>query len=107
MIIKNAEVAEVDLGKGVSKKVFASGGSMTTVQFSFEKGAVGTPHTHPNEQVGYVLEGCFELVLAGEKSILRAGDSYYVPPGELHGVIALEKGALLDVFTPQREDLHE
>ena len=107
MVIINADIAEVDLGEGVSRKILSSGGKMMTAQFRFEKGAVGTPHTHPHEQVGYVVEGRFELLLAGEKTIIAAGDTYYVPPGEVHGVIALEDGVLLDVFTPQREDFLE
>ncbi len=104
MVIKNADIAAVDLGKGISRKVLSSGGKMMTAQFSFVKGAVGTLHTHPHEQVGYVVHGSFELTLAGDKITIEQGDTYYVPPGEVHGVIALEDGVLLDVFTPQRED---
>ena len=40
----------------------------------------------------------------GKKQILNAGDSYYVKPDTRHGVKALEDAAILDVFTPQRED---
>jgi quercetin dioxygenase-like cupin family protein len=35
---------------------------------------------------------------------LRAGDSFFVASGLLHGVEALEAGTLVDVFTPARED---
>jgi quercetin dioxygenase-like cupin family protein len=87
--------------------VLASGGTMMTVQFTFDKGAVGTPHTHVHEQVGYILKGRFELTLAGEESIVEAGDTYYVPPNVMHGVVALEDSVLLDVFTPQRQDFLE
>ena len=107
MISINKDTAAVALGEGVSRKILSSGGNMMTAQFSFEKGAVGTPHTHPHEQVGYVVEGRFELLLAGEKTIISPGDTYYVPPNTLHGVVALEDGILLDVFTPQREDFLE
>ena len=107
MIIKNVDIAAVDLGEGVSRKILSSGGNMMTAQFSFEKGAVGTPHTHPHEQVGYVVHGSFELTLADEKTIISTGDTYYVPSGVVHGVVALEDGVLLDVFTPQREDFLE
>ena len=80
---------------------------MMTVQFTFEEGAVGMPHTHVHEQVGYVLQGRFELTLGDEKTTIEAGDTYYVPSNTVHGVIALEDGVLLDVFTPQREDFLE
>ena len=78
-----------------------------TVQFEFAEGAIGYLHTHPHEQVGYVVKGRFEATLAGEKTIIEAGDTYYVPSGVEHGVIALEEGILIDVFTPQREDFLE
>jgi len=104
MFLKIADVEETNLGEGVTRKILASGGTMMTVQFAFDKGAVGTPHTHPHEQVGYVLQGRFELTFDDEKTIIEAGDTYYVPSKTLHGVVALEDGILLDVFTPQRED---
>jgi len=107
MHVKIAGVEVIDLGEGVSRKILASGGAMMTVQFAFEKGAVGTPHTHPHEQVGYVLQGRFELTLGNDKTTLEAGDTYYVPSNTVHGVVALEDGVLRDVFTPQRQDFLE
>jgi len=104
MYVKIAGVEATDLGEGVTRKILASGGTMMTVQFSFDKGAVGTPHTHVHEQVGYVLQGRFELTLGNDKTTLEAGDTYYVPSNTVHGVVALEDGVLLDVFTPQRQD---
>jgi quercetin dioxygenase-like cupin family protein len=51
-----------------------------------------------------VLRGRFELTLGNEKTTLETGDTYYVPSNTVHGVVALEDGILLDVFTPQRQD---
>ena len=107
MYLKIADVEETNLGDGVTRKILASGGTMMTVQFTFEKGAVGIPHTHPHEQVGYVLQGRFELTYEDHKTIIKPGDTYYVPSNTLHGVVALEDGVLLDVFTPQRQDFLE
>jgi quercetin dioxygenase-like cupin family protein len=104
MYVKSAGVEETALGEGVTRKILASGGTLMTAQFSFEKGAVGSPHTHMHEQVGYVLRGRFELTLGNEKTTLETGDTYYVPSNTVHGVVALEDGILLDVFTPQRQD---
>ena len=104
MISRNSEVLALDLGEGVKRKTLASGGGMMTVQFDFDKDSVGYLHTHPHEQVGYVVKGRFEITLEGETTIIEAGDTYYVPSGAEHGVVALEEGVLLDVFTPQRED---
>ena len=51
-----------------------------------------------------MIQGRFELTLAGEVTTIGLGDTYYVSSGVEHGVVALEDGILLDVFTPQRED---
>ncbi len=107
MYVKIADVEESDLGEGVARKILASGGDMMAVQVTFEEGAVGTPHTHVHEQVGYVLQGRFELTLGDEKTIIETGDTFYVPSNTVHGVVALEDGVLLDVFTPQRQDFLE
>ncbi len=40
MYLKIAEAEETNLGEGVTRKILASGGTMMTVQFTFEKGAV-------------------------------------------------------------------
>lgn len=74
------------------------------VKVKFDKGAVGTQHTHPHSQATYVASGKFELSIGGVKKILEAGDGYYVAPDEIHGCVCLEPGILIDTFSPYRED---
>jgi quercetin dioxygenase-like cupin family protein len=51
-----------------------------------------------------VQEGAFEVEIAGKKQVLKAGDAFYVPPNTDHGCRCIEKGVLVDVFSPMRED---
>lgn len=104
MIVKNETVSLTKVGEGVNRKILASGGAMMSVEVHFEKGAIGAVHTHPHEQISYVLSGSFEFELEGKKTILHGGDTYYVEPNVPHGVVALEDSIILDIFTPQRED---
>ena len=104
MVVIGNSLKAKQVGEGVERKILASGGKLMTVIFTFQKGAIGSPHSHPHEQVGYILKGKFEFEMDGKKQILNAGDSYYVKPDTMHGVKALEDAAILDVFTPQRED---
>ncbi|MEI8094323.1 MAG: cupin domain-containing protein [Spirochaetales bacterium] len=104
MISIRKDLSAANLGNGVTRRVLATGGALMTVEFVFEKGSVGAPHSHHHEQVGYVVAGRFAFTLEGVTTVLVAGDSYYVPSGAAHGAEALEDGVLLDVFTPQRED---
>lgn len=104
MIIKNEQVKATKVSEGVDRKLLASVGNITAVEMSFEKDSIGAVHSHPHEQVGYVLSGSFELTIGDEKHIIQAGDTYYIKPNLLHGVVALADSSLLEMFTPQRED---
>ena len=104
MVVENVKVRSTSVGPGVTRKILATMGSLMSVEVRFEKGAIGTVHTHPHEQVSYVVHGSFEFELDGKKTMIKAGDTYYVKPGVPHGVVALEDSTILDIFTPQRED---
>ena len=51
----------------------------------FAPGASAGKHTHPGEELGYVLEGTLQLEIDGEAPrTLKAGDSFFVPAGKPH-----------------------
>ena len=95
---------KIELGGGVSRRILSHGEDMMAVEVGFEAGAVGAMHTHPHVQISYVLEGKFEAQIGEEKKIISVGDTYYTLPDVPHGVVCLEKGRLLDIFTPERKD---
>jgi len=93
-----------DLGGGSGRRILAWNEQLMLVEVSFETGAEGAPHSHPHVQTSYVLSGKFRYTVEGESVELNPGDSILVPGGLVHGTVCLEKGALLDTFTPCRED---
>lgn len=93
----------LEAGK-VSRKIKARGGSLMMVEVSFTAGGRGVEHTHPHEQATYCLSGRFRFTVEGETRTLEPGDTVYIPGGARHGTVCEVSGALLDVFTPQRED---
>lgn len=101
----NEQIKSVDLGGGVTRKVLSYSENLMCCELTFKKGAVGALHSHPHEQIGYVISGAFEFEeeKAG-KQIVRAGDTYYLAPNVVHGVVALEDSKLLDIFMPMRKD---
>ena len=105
MFVENKSIPSTDLGGGVTRKVLAYSKNLMTVELHFEKGAVGAPHSHPHEQIGYIISGKLVYQEEGqEDKILSTGDTYYVAPNVVHGVQILEETKLLDIFTPMRED---
>ena len=93
-----------DLGGGTTRRVLAWNDQLMAVEVGFEAGAAGAEHTHPHTQCSYVLSGRFSYSVEGEPTELNPGDSIVVPGGLVHGTVCLEKGVLLDIFTPCRED---
>jgi quercetin dioxygenase-like cupin family protein len=98
------DIAWEPAGEGVERKILGYDDEVMMVCVRFEKGAVGTLHHHIHRQVSFVESGRFEVTIDGNKKVLQQGDSYFVAPDLVHGVVALEKGVLIDVFTPARED---
>lgn len=90
--------------KGVQRKILGYDDQMMMVCVRFEKNAIGTLHHHIHRQVSYVESGKFEVTIDGKIQILEKGDCFFVAPNLVHGVVALEEGALVDVFTPARMD---
>lgn len=90
---------------GIERRLVALGQRMMAVRVRFAKGAAGTAHTHPHEQLTQVLSGRFRFWLGQETREVVAGESLLILGGLEHGAEALEAGELLDVFSPLREDL--
>ena len=105
MYVKGSERGFKDLGGGVLRKVLAYSDNIMNVELEFEKGAQGAMHSHPHEQIGYVIEGSLVFKEEGKEDVtLNAGDTYIVAPDVKHGIECLTHVRLLDIFTPMRED---
>lgn len=105
MYTENKTVEAKDLGGGVSRKVLSYSENLMTVELHFVKGAIGAKHSHPHEQIGYIVSGKLVYQEEGcEDKVLQTGDTYYVKPDAVHGIEVLEDTVLLDIFTPMRKD---
>ena len=102
--IEGSKMPLEQVAEGVSRKILCYDKNLMMVRVEFEKGAIGALHKHPHIQMTNIESGSFEVEINGEKRILNAGDVFYVHSNLLHGVVCLEKGVLIDVFNPMRED---
>src|SRR5437660_2091093 len=98
MFVRLEECPFEDLGGGMRRRILAHGGGMMQVEVQFDEGAVGALHSHPHEQLTYVLSGEFEFTIGGETCVVRAGDTLYKRPGIEHGCVCRRAGALLDTL---------
>jgi quercetin dioxygenase-like cupin family protein len=61
------------------------GREVVQARAEFDQGAAVGLHTHPGEEIGYVLEGTLQLEVAGKPSTtLKAGDAFFVPAETIH-----------------------
>jgi quercetin dioxygenase-like cupin family protein len=102
--INDADVSWEDLGGGLKRKIMSYDENLMMVKVSFEKGGIGTLHSHFHTQMSYVDCGSFEITIGDQTRSLRKGDAYYIPPHVVHGALCIEEGVLVDIFTPLRED---
>ncbi len=98
------DAKEENAGNGVIRKVLAYSDDLMCVENTFQKGAIGSLHSHPNTQITYVVSGKFEFEIDGVKKIVQKGDTMLKKDGVIHGCVCLEDGILLDIFTPYRKD---
>src|SRR6218665_623931 len=97
-----AEWESVD--EKIQRQIVGFDDKVMMVNVRFEKGGIGALHNHPHSQVTHISEGKFEVTIGAETTILEKGDSFYIPSDIMHGVVCLEEGMLVDVFSPMRED---
>ncbi|MSU66483.1 MAG: cupin domain-containing protein [Opitutus sp.] len=80
-----------DAPAGFSRKVLqdqdisVAGHHAVVAQIDLATGASAARHTHPGEELGYVVEGTVVLEIDGKPAqTLKAGDSFFVPAGAIH-----------------------
>ena len=104
VFIEDRDIDWEATGPGVKRKIMAWDERVMLVKVAFEKDSIGYLHKHYHTQITHIAAGSFEVTIGKEKKILKSGDAFYIPPNEEHGVVCLEEGMLIDVFSPYRED---
>ncbi|WP_254411773.1 cupin domain-containing protein [Dyadobacter diqingensis] len=102
--INDSEIDWEELGGGLKRKIMSYDDNLMMVKVAFEKGGIGTLHSHFHTQMSYIDSGSFEITIGDKTGVLKKGDAYYIPPNIVHGALCLEAGILVDIFTPLRED---
>ena len=104
-VTENGCAVETVVEGHISRKIKAFDKNLMVVEVAFQDNAVGAEHVHPHEQISYCLDGVFDYSIEDKIYRLEKGDTIFVPENLLHGCkLISEKGTLLDIFTPYRED---
>jgi quercetin dioxygenase-like cupin family protein len=97
------EIALERVTELLSRKI-VSGEREMLAQTYLKRGCLVPRHSHPSEQMTYVLQGALRFLIDGEEITLREGEVLHIPSGVEHQAEALEDTFELDVFSPIRHD---
>lgn len=86
---------------------YLHGQSMTLGVVEIKAGSLMDIHSHPHEQITYILEGELQMKIGEEDYLLSAGMSMVIPSHTLHGAQATVDCKVLDVFAPVRDDYRQ
>ena len=104
VVAVNAMATESYPESGLKRRVLAYNDKLFLAEHQMVKGWVGTVHSHPHDQVVYVVRGHLKVSCKGNSFEVRTGDSFVVRGGVEHGASAIEDSLVIDVFTPCREE---
>jgi quercetin dioxygenase-like cupin family protein len=66
-------------------KLSVPGREAVTAVAEFQPGATVGRHTHPGEEIGYILEGMIVLEQDGQQPVtLGPGQTFFIPAGTIH-----------------------
>jgi quercetin dioxygenase-like cupin family protein len=83
----------------------APGREVIQVRVDFDPGAAFGKHTHPGEEIIYVIEGTLEYEVEGKPPVkLKAGDVLFIPAGTVHAAknVGSSNGAELATYIVEK-----
>jgi quercetin dioxygenase-like cupin family protein len=104
MVVTTDQLTASSPEPGLQRLVGAYNRKLFLAEHRMEKGWTGAAHSHPHEQIVYVISGHLKVSCAGKTFDVRTGDSFVVRGGVEHQATALEPTRVIDVFTPWRKE---
>jgi quercetin dioxygenase-like cupin family protein len=90
--IRRTELQRHDLG--------VPGREVIQVRVELDPGVAFGKHTHPGEEIAYVLEGSFEYQVEGKPPVtLKAGEVLFIPAGAIHAAKNVGTGTAAELAT--------
>jgi quercetin dioxygenase-like cupin family protein len=106
VVVSHKEGKESEPESGLKRRVLAynDNDKLFLAEHEMAKGWVGKVHSHPHDQIVYVVHGHLRIKCQGTIFDIRTGDTFVVRRGVEHGASAIQDSLVVDIFTPCRED---
>lgn len=76
------------------------GREVVQVRVDFAPGVAFPPHSHPGEEIAYVIEGLLEYRFGGKPPVtLKAGEVLFIPAGTIHSAKNVGSGTAAELAT--------
>jgi quercetin dioxygenase-like cupin family protein len=86
LLTAGGATAQVKRTPVLTADVAAPNREAVVVRGEIAPGAGAPRHTHPGDEISYVLEGEAELLIDGAAPrIVKAGEAFVIPAGKVHG----------------------
>jgi quercetin dioxygenase-like cupin family protein len=90
--VKRTDLLRHDLG--------VAGREVVQVRVELAPGVAFPPHSHPGEEIAYVVEGLLEYRLEGRPPVtLGAGEALFIPAGTVHAARNVGDGNAAELAT--------
>jgi quercetin dioxygenase-like cupin family protein len=76
-----------------------AGREAVTAKAELPVGVASGRHTHPGEELGYVLEGTVSMEIEGQSKTIKAGEAFAIPSGKVHNATNAGTGQATIVST--------
>lgn len=102
--IPAGEAPQIEMREGVHRRTMGTTDEVMLCEFLLMAGAEVPSHSHPNDQVGYVVYGRLALTIGDQTQVMQQGDSYAIPGGIVHAGRAEVDSLIVEVFSPPRDE---
>ena len=104
LIVQDEDAPITEPEPGLKRQVLTHSPAMMLVRHQMRQGWCGSAHSHPHEQLVYIVSGCIRVTVGDVSRDVAGGESFIIASNIQHQATALEDSVVLDIFTPTRED---
>src|SRR5512138_1329979 len=97
--VPSAECRSVEMLPGIFRKTLGWGERTLLTEITMREGGLVPPHSHPHEQIGYLVKGQLEFTIGDEKTVVSPGGGWTIKGGVTHSALALVDSVAVEVFS--------
>jgi quercetin dioxygenase-like cupin family protein len=104
VLVRWGDVTPVEMIPGLFRRTLGETSREQVVEVRAQAGVKLPEHSHPHDQVGYVVSGQIEITIGGVSHLCNPGDSWAIPGNVDHSAFFPVDTVVIDCFSPPREE---